>query len=488
MENQPAVKRFRMKPQTVKRLVGSVCFVLVLCIILSVLSVYSQESVPMQWLLTGRYAQYDSLPKDSMDVLVFGASGVWTSLCPAVLWREYGIPSFTLCSSNQLAITTYYTVMNALRTQTPKLVILNAAMLFNFTSVDAEAREPYNTNMINAMPVSLEKYAAALDIVSKSETQTMLSFLFPIFRFHDKWENMGLKDIMPITTYKAYELGMLSRSTAKSRKPMTGYAVIENESDYDETAAKYMRMIINECKKRGIEVVLLAAISPSFILKRNEQVLKFAREENVEFFTYNRSDNLAALSINFDTDFFDDNHLNTAGALKFSKHFGAHIRDTYALPDRRGGDVYDEFDQLAMQYYREFYPDELQATPVESLYTKDLLTMEATTSEYTNTILLEDVKPGVICYVHIDKLEFSGGEEDAITVRFHDKALNKCPTETTLTRYEDGSADCYIVYADDAGIYTDVTLRLYCGKAGKTLGRRLVAENVTVARCEYVSE
>ncbi len=69
---------------------------------------------------------FRNLEEDSLDILVLGSSHAYVDINPAVLWSEYGIAAYDLCGSNQPMWNTYYYLKEALKTQTPKVVVLEA--------------------------------------------------------------------------------------------------------------------------------------------------------------------------------------------------------------------------------------------------------------------------------------------------------------------------------------------------------------------------
>ena len=65
-------------------------------------------------------------PKDSVDVLAVGTSLAYSGINTNVLWQEYGIAAYNLCSAEQPFWVSYYTIREVLKTQHPKLILLDA--------------------------------------------------------------------------------------------------------------------------------------------------------------------------------------------------------------------------------------------------------------------------------------------------------------------------------------------------------------------------
>ena len=71
-------------------------------------------------------SEYYELEDETVDVLILGSSQAFCNINPVVLWEDYGISSYVLAGSAQPMWNTYYYLKEALKTQTPKLIVLDA--------------------------------------------------------------------------------------------------------------------------------------------------------------------------------------------------------------------------------------------------------------------------------------------------------------------------------------------------------------------------
>lgn len=83
--------------------------------------------------------------KDTIDVLVLGSSHAYSDINPSVLWSEYGIASYDLGGSVQPMWNTYYYLVEALKTQRPRLIILEAFCLNYMYDYSDDSRIIKNT-------------------------------------------------------------------------------------------------------------------------------------------------------------------------------------------------------------------------------------------------------------------------------------------------------------------------------------------------------
>ena len=65
-----------------------------------------------------------SFPEDSIDVLMLGSSHLGVNVDTTILCNDYGIGSYKLWGATQPVWNSYYNLAEALKTQHPKVVVL----------------------------------------------------------------------------------------------------------------------------------------------------------------------------------------------------------------------------------------------------------------------------------------------------------------------------------------------------------------------------
>ncbi|MEG2931398.1 MAG: hypothetical protein RR825_06385, partial [Ruthenibacterium sp.] len=68
---------------------------------------------------------YYKQPKNTVDLLVMGSSHAYEGINTTALWTDGGIAAYNLCGSAQPIWNTYYYLREALKTQTPKVIVLD---------------------------------------------------------------------------------------------------------------------------------------------------------------------------------------------------------------------------------------------------------------------------------------------------------------------------------------------------------------------------
>ena len=146
---------------------------------------YDGGEYPLEGNFTAEY--YDETTDH--DVLMIGDCEVYENFDPMVLWKEYGITSYIRGNAQQLTWQSYYMLEDALRYETPKVVIYNVQAL---THAKPE-REEYNRMTLDGMRWSKSKWDAIQASMCKGEKT--VEYLFPLLRYHSRMMSLGEEDL-----------------------------------------------------------------------------------------------------------------------------------------------------------------------------------------------------------------------------------------------------------------------------------------------------
>lgn len=320
------------------KLIRSVVFVLILLLSVQLLN----DTMVMKRIdgITPMKAYYDQ-KQDTVDVLIVGSSRAGMNLSTKTLWDQYGIASFVLWGSVQPFWNSYYNLVEAFKSQSPKVVVLEAyAATLDFEYSD-EARQAVN---VEGMKFSLNKLNAILTSSPKERWVDMIS-IFPLV--HDRYDELTADD------FKYYpwsdhveDKGSIEMNYDKAvgliPEDATG---ITEVAELHEKEEKYLRMIIDLCRDKGVPLVLLSTPTVSRSLEQPyyNRVAEIAEETNTPYINCNLLDE--SLRLDWATDFYSDGgHINFKGSRKVTRLLGNYLKQHYELPDRRGQKGYESWD------------------------------------------------------------------------------------------------------------------------------------------------
>lgn len=320
-------------------LVRTLCVVLALLILIAVPAVLTPILMP-KYVTTSREGSlteeyYAAAEEVGHDVLFIGDCEIYESFVPAILWEEYGISSYLRGSAQQLAWHSYYLLEDTLRYETPRVVVFNVLALM----YGEPQKEAYNRMVLDGMEWSRVKVNAIR--ASMTEEEDFLTYLFPFFRFHSRWDELTAEDF----TYAFREKPTVSDSGYLMQTGVTP-ADPANEpepsplvyADLPATAMDYLNRMEALCRDKGMELILIKA--PTNYYKYHwydewdARIAAYADSHDLAY--YNFIEKTDEIGLDMSTDTYDAGiHLNVYGAEKMSRFFGQILRENHGVPDHR---------------------------------------------------------------------------------------------------------------------------------------------------------
>lgn len=324
------------------------------------------------------YAKNHDFYSDETDCDVFflGSSHTVMGILPMELWNDYGITSYNLANNGQWCAGDYWVLKNALDERTPRLVVLDAYAVFA-DEKHAEGHMNYLHESFDPIPLSLTKLEAVRDMFAE---ENQAEFIFPFTTYHNRWEYIDASYFERTPYYQkgAYE-------NASTELPFV-LPYDENEllpisqSNDTETISKtYLRKSIELCQERGIPVIL--TVTPFHASDELQEwvnsVYGIAETYNVPFIN-----GLQEHVIDMQCDLWDEGHLNSSGARKWTAYIGNYITENYDFSDKRIDETYASWN-TDYANYRMYEANQLQQA--ESL-NACLMLLQDDTFDYCITI------------------------------------------------------------------------------------------------------
>lgn len=300
--------------------------------------------------------KFYELEDDTVDVLILGSSHAFMDFNTGILWNEYGMASYILGGSVQPMWNTYYYLREALKTQSPELIVLEGyCVTWNEEFID-DSRIIKNTY---GLKWSLDKLNA---IKISSPKERWIEFIPEYTQYHARYTELSKTDFFKNQGDLLYEdwkgfycslnttpLEAIDISGVETRKPLF------------KKSEEYYRKTIELAQENNIPIVVV--ISPYADI--NEDALSLyntasdiAEEYGVNFINCNHL--LGEMGINYATDAEGGAHLNYKGNQKYSQYIGKILKDYYAISDRRNDFKYASWQRSADYISQMIYNQELR--------------------------------------------------------------------------------------------------------------------------------
>lgn len=262
-------------------------------------------------------------PEDMVDVIIFGDSESISFLSTYDLWKDCGIASYVAGQPGDRVVRSYYKLKEILKTQSPKVVILETNELY------------FNADTLNQ-----------IDYIRES----MIDYYFPVFRYHSLWKQLVCKSDSSALHFNGFEL----------RPESVAYTGGEYMLDTAEQAPLatpvkiYLDKLRRLCKKKGIELVLVTSPSPlNHTTQRHNALTAYADQYDLPYLDLNM--NTEEIGLDWTSDTLDGgDHVNYSGSKKITAYIEKYLNEHYTLVDHRADAKYEEWNSREKEFSSQF--------------------------------------------------------------------------------------------------------------------------------------
>lgn len=258
---------------------------------------------------------YLSLEKDTLDVFIVGNSDAYSGFSPMEMWKNYGFTSYISGTGKQLIGESVRAVEECLKTQKPKVVILETDQLYT------------NSN--------------SAQVIARDARKQILN-QFSVLEYHDRWKKFDPKTAVKRKSYSA-RFASKGQFVSGAKVPYRGKEYIKKTKKRDEINPLFVRKLdeLNAlCKKNGAQLILVQVPSQTtWTYARHNAVNDYAKKNGIPFLDLDLK--RKEIGFSWKTDSRDGgNHLNCYGAQKVSLYVGQYIKNHVQLEDKRQNAAY----------------------------------------------------------------------------------------------------------------------------------------------------
>lgn len=266
--------------------------------------------------------------KNSLDVVVLGASDVFAGYAPGLAYDELGFTSYIYAGNSNPGSLYKYELKEILSTQSPQAIVVEIhGFLHGEHSYQFE--EARFRAFVENIPFSLNK----LDAIAHYDVDNKISYLIPFIKYHGNWTTLA--DQLDIAQWKlstirkpSYLKGTVTIATVDPYDPDSIPEPPESAPGEIVIAQEFLIDFLEYCKAEDLPV--------SFVRFPHRNNSKYAVgvsqvEDVLEQYGYsllNLENNIGDYNLDYNQDFYDNEHLNIYGQEKLTRYLGKHIADT----------------------------------------------------------------------------------------------------------------------------------------------------------------
>lgn len=305
--------------QKIIRAIPCVCVVIAAVVVFAYLQKIFVPKYPGD--VSSITAGFYELEVNSLDAVFLGASQMFCSLNPAVI-DEYGISSYDFGGSSQHIVASYLYAKEALKTQTPKVILCDICTLLHEPGFNDPTWISWS---YDALPFSVDKVKSLYNALGGDVGRT-ISYAFPLFQYHSRWDELNGTDFSWFfSDHPNASRGFLDR-------PGMTEVQLSYENSYTgqlipipDKSMKALRQLSDLCRTHNIQLILYKAPSDGWTKDMSASIQGAADELGVSFL--NCMDHLEEIGFDSSTDFSDTVHLNATGANKVSAYVGQYLAE-----------------------------------------------------------------------------------------------------------------------------------------------------------------
>lgn len=265
-----------------------------------------------------RAQSFKTEEKNSLDVMAFGHSSVYSGFIPATMFEEYGITSYASSVPRQSIKSINKLLKDACKQQKLKVAILDVDCLYN------------------------------------GNDSSNFSILLAPFRYHYRWKTLKFRDFYTLPKVQNNDINKgYYFSNHIQQFNLTNYMGKETmkEEKISRKNLHQLNKFIDICNHNNVKVVLMTFPNVlSWNYGRHNFIKNYAAQQNVPFVDLN----VIKYNIDFNNDFRDKgDHLNVYGALKTTSFLGQYLKENYhdLLVDHRGEKRFAKWQKVIKHFH-----------------------------------------------------------------------------------------------------------------------------------------
>jgi len=285
-------------------------------------------------------------PEDTVDVLFLGSSYAYCDWNPGVMYAETGLTGYVMGASAQPPGLTYWYLREALKTQSPSVVVMEGSSLF------FERYEDHTKTNVGYMPWGLNRLGA---IFTAAEPDKRLGLCFDLYFYHDRWKELtweGAQEALepPQADHLKGYTSITTVHTPPEKPYLSGMSI--SEEVYGQNL-KELGKIARVCRQAGADLVL--TINPTYsqytpeVYGRLEADIE-ALGEGIRF--VNWADSFEEIGLDPRAHLGDGGHLNLWGGEIFSTWTGRFLTDLGYTPREQTAENRAAWEETA-EYWEE---------------------------------------------------------------------------------------------------------------------------------------
>lgn len=304
---------------------------------------------------TGNLSTFYAEDKDIVDVVCVGSSALYRCTASTTMYREYGITMLNYATADMPFQSMCGLVDEILEHQSPKVLVLEVRSFIKACVEKAQNKELtdrkitannyYVSVLVNNMPISINRAKVVHDTVPSFLNEDELEWQIEYLKNHNNWKNLSLSDINYYINNQILQKNVISldgKYSGEKYKGTTTVSKVTNNkdrdfSDFDKTSEipkeclEILQKLVDKAKSVDTQILFLSTPYPATETRVSYEnaLAEYIEKYDLDYLNCNKY--YDEIGIDFSTDFYDNKHTNTLGAVKTTKYLGQYLIKEYNL-------------------------------------------------------------------------------------------------------------------------------------------------------------
>ncbi len=271
--------------------------------------------------------------RNSLDVVFIGASDIYTSFMPGRAYEQYGFTSYLLASESIPSEGVKTAVKEVVRTQHPGMIVIEANA-FLYGNDQNESNQAHIHKFFDNVPLSFNK----LEYIQKNvPIDEKWEYMFPLIKYHGLWTEypdrlhmMASNFTLDIRGFNYLKGFSTTAQIHNPKKPSLNSKLSEmtETKELEPFLKKQLTELLDYCDEQKLKVVFVRA--PHYVtndtldrVKRSNKMAEFVNSRGYHYYTFEAD--APRIGIDDKRDFYNADHMNVYGALKFTDYLAENI-------------------------------------------------------------------------------------------------------------------------------------------------------------------
>ncbi len=336
-----------------KSIIPIIRIILFICLFIFVFTYITYMSKPMRIDLLNIAGLYGE-KENSMDVVYIGGSASFVYYEPLKAWEDYGIVAYDY-GANTIMPEVYKTmIIEVLKTQKPKLIIIDARSFQYRETDETDAKHPSEVayrNTLTGMKFSKNKLSFIKNNIGKYIEDDKLPYYFDLIKYHGTI---------------SYDKRNIDMMYGKYKMPYRGFYFVrkhlsieredfetDEKTELPEETNKILNDLLEYIKQTNTDCLFV--VSPYVEETEHKKIFntieQIVSDNGYKFLDANEF--IEEMDLDYETDFYNNDHVNIYGADKYTEFLSKYIIDNYNIPNRKNDKEYEFMNDTLEDWHNE---------------------------------------------------------------------------------------------------------------------------------------